>query len=419
MAGVQRNVERIFDISQRTEEGYVPVRTGNLRRSGYVQRHENGARVGYAAPYACIAYLNKHNVLLANGKTIKATKLRPGDTVRTLSGQAREVIAIQKQERGAKKILEIRTESGKTIYVTDNHLIPTADGELKPAGKLTLNDALLVESTVEEPSIVCELCGQTFKRMSRTHLVLKHQMSMAAYKEQYGTLGVFNTTPRGVWNQGATKESDPRIARAAEHLKTATSFKKDATRAKMRLNHWSKRGSYTPNNYKPENHTSVCRWCGEEARGYVFCGQEHALQWRRIRYSGENNPNYNKHNSRKNGTIRGGYRADLEHYVRSTWEANFGRILKLCGIKYAYEPSRFVLSDGRTYCPDFYVFDWDTYVEVKGWERDNKYAVAVLEYPEVNFAWLGVKQYTELEKALGKSVPGWEYKWRRSKKSVS
>jgi len=48
--GIQRNGDRVFDISQ--QEGYVPVDTGFLKASGYVERKKNGVKIGYRADYA-------------------------------------------------------------------------------------------------------------------------------------------------------------------------------------------------------------------------------------------------------------------------------------------------------------------------------------------------------------------------------
>ena len=48
-----------------------------------------------------------------------------------------------------------------------------------------------------------------------------------------------------------------------------------------------------------------------------------------------------------------GFRKGLEHYFRSTLEANFARVLVLAGIAYEYEPKVFKLPNGKTYTPDF------------------------------------------------------------------
>lgn len=78
-----------------------------------------------------------------------------------------------------------------------------------------------------------------------------------------------------------------------------------------------------------------------------------------------------------NGAGRGicGFRRGLDHYCRSTLEANFARILLLEGIPYEYEPRMFVLPSGGQYTPDFRLMrplrdlvpaGW---VELKGWRK--------------------------------------------------
>jgi hypothetical protein len=53
--------------------------------------------------------------------------------------------------------------------------------------------------------------------------------------------------------------------------------------------------------------------------------------------------------------------------MRSGWEIEFAVALDAVGLRWLYEPSRLLLSDGRTYIPDFYVEEWRQYVEIKGW----------------------------------------------------
>ena len=69
------------------------------------------------------------------------------------------------------------------------------------------------------------------------------------------------------------------------------------------------------------------------------------------------------------GNSKRGYRNDLKQFFRSTWEANFARILNYQGIKYEYELTIFKTPLGF-YTPDFYLSDQDIYVEMKGWEGD-------------------------------------------------
>lgn len=59
-------------------------------------------------------------------------------------------------------------------------------------------------------------------------------------------------------------------------------------------------------------------------------------------------------------TIYNGYK------FRSRLEARWAVFFDSLGIRYEYEPEGFVLSDGTYYLPDFYLPDFDMWVEVKG-----------------------------------------------------
>lgn len=52
---------------------------------------------------------------------------------------------------------------------------------------------------------------------------------------------------------------------------------------------------------------------------------------------------------------------------RSKMELRFAEYLDREQLTWSYEPHRLLLSDGHTYKPDFWVDEWATYVEVKGW----------------------------------------------------
>lgn len=58
-------------------------------------------------------------------------------------------------------------------------------------------------------------------------------------------------------------------------------------------------------------------------------------------------------------TIYDGYR------FRSRLEARWAVFFKYSGIRYIYETEGFRLSDGTTYLPDFYLPDYNAYVEIK------------------------------------------------------
>lgn len=50
------------------------------------------------------------------------------------------------------------------------------------------------------------------------------------------------------------------------------------------------------------------------------------------------------------------------------WERGVARWLDAQGLTWTYESDTLLLSDGRSYVPDFWVYEWRTYLEVKGWE---------------------------------------------------
>ena len=106
-------------------------------------------------------------------------------------------------------------------------------------------------------------------------------------------------------------------------------------------------------------------------------GVERAAQMRErasARFKGAGNPMYGRTHEGRTAYSAAGFRKDLGHYVRSSWEADFARVLKYLGINYQYEPRRFTLSraDGATltYAPDFFVPESRCFYEVKGWMDD-------------------------------------------------
>lgn len=103
----------------------------------------------------------------------------------------------------------------------------------------------------------------------------------------------------------------------------------------------------------------------------------------------------------KNPTTRyiHGFYKDVGHYVRSGWELNFARILKLLNRKYDYEPKSFILSDGRTYTPDFYMHKNGYFYEIKGmWRKDakDKFITFKREYPNIKIKLINRKKYFKI-----------------------
>lgn len=86
-----------------------------------------------------------------------------------------------------------------------------------------------------------------------------------------------------------------------------------------------------------------------------------------------------------NGTIKiklngiTGYRTDLNpsYYFKSAFEADFARFLNYVGISYVYESKTFEVNNSF-YTPDFYLDQFNLYIELKGTDR-KKYADIMLK----------------------------------------
>lgn len=114
---------------------------------------------------------------------------------------------------------------------------------------------------------------------------------------------------------------------------------------------------------------------------YVRCTSNRAL----VSELATSNPNWTQ------GQIYDG------HFMRSRDEVKYARYLDRLVIPYEYQEHRFpYLHDGRwrMYVPDFFVPEFDTFVEIKGWNdgllplklqsvRDNGFSIEVLRPEEV------------------------------------
>jgi predicted nuclease of restriction endonuclease-like RecB superfamily len=56
--------------------------------------------------------------------------------------------------------------------------------------------------------------------------------------------------------------------------------------------------------------------------------------------------------------------------MRSSWELNFAKWCDLSGIEWVYESKTFELGN-TTYTPDFYLPEFDLWIEIKGYWRDD------------------------------------------------
>jgi len=62
-------------------------------------------------------------------------------------------------------------------------------------------------------------------------------------------------------------------------------------------------------------------------------------------------------------------KSGTRYWMKSSWERIFAAFLDFENLKWEYESTRFKLED-KTYIPDFYIKEWDLFVEVKGYLDD-------------------------------------------------
>lgn len=122
---------------------------------------------------------------------------------------------------------------------------------------------------------------------------------------------------------------------------------------------------------------------------------------------------------------KGSYRKDLKMYFRSSWEANYARMLNFEKIEWEYEKRQFTFyhPDGTidfVYTPDFYI---GYLIEIKGHAESSKKWTCncnrcvrdkekmdrfSAEYPDTRLEMIGKKEYKELVKKYAGQVPKWE-----------
>ncbi len=130
-----------------------------------------------------------------------------------------------------------------------------------------------------------------------------------------------------------------------------------------------------------------------------FKGKKHSIKTRKIlsikakeRFKNpRNHPRFGKTSHGKWGKYKG-------IYMRSSYETKFAQFLDLSGYKWEYESTTFDLGNS-TYTPDFYISEWDLYIEIKGWWRDDakeKYSRFKKLYPKQTIKLLMKEELKEI-----------------------
>lgn len=108
-----------------------------------------------------------------------------------------------------------------------------------------------------------------------------------------------------------------------------------------------------------------------------------------------------------------GIRLDVNPNINfySTWEANMARVYNLVGLKWQYAPKIFDLGE-HTYRPDFYLPDFDTYVEVKNYMSEysfNRDRTFRKVFPNIKLDLILKDKYIEIKENYKRLVENWEY----------
>jgi hypothetical protein len=130
---------------------------------------------------------------------------------------------------------------------------------------------------------------------------------------------------------------------------------------------------------------TIFKLWGVEIRHGFDVVTEQVKEFRSSRVTGVLNP-WSDPECRENINCNGiqGYyeRSDGELvWLRSSWEYIYAKWLDAKNINWKFEVRQFVLSDGTSYRPDFFIYENNVLnhvVEVKGWNRERLYKVDLL-----------------------------------------
>lgn len=109
---------------------------------------------------------------------------------------------------------------------------------------------------------------------------------------------------------------------------------------------------------------------------------------------------------------KNGIRIDIDPIINfySTWEANVARVFNLVNIRWKYAPKIFDL-DEHTYRPDFYLSDFDSFVEVKNFmgeyslQRDRLFRK---KYPNIKLDLIMKGDYLNIRDNYKELIGNWE-----------
>jgi len=211
----------------------------------------------------------------------------------------------------------------------------------------------------------------------------------------------------GEYNRGLGKTCSPRCrniligntlsgrAKSAEHRKKLSEALKGKVKGKDNSNYgnryteetkkkisnkirefYRKNPTYKSKGFTGKKHTDKTKAVMSKRRK----GIKKSIEFKK-KVSGKNSYRYGKPPAHGKGEwyIR---KDKTKIWMRSSYEIKFAKWLDRKNLTWQYEPKRFYLKD-RTYAPDFYVKEWNKWIEIKGWFH-KRHQETIRQFKELN-----------------------------------
>jgi len=236
------------------------------------------------------------------------------------------------------------------------------------------------------------------------------RIAASAIKSSETNKKIFAEGKRKCWNEGLTAKIDERVAAQGKNT-----WNKDISKEEY-LTHYENNKMWNTGLTKEtsesiklgaEKLSIIIKEQYEKGRISSFKGKTHTDKTKKIlSLKASLRPHTN------NNISKSGYREDLGHFVRSSWEANICRLLKFFGKEYKYEPQIFELTDILRYKPDIFIPKNNLYFEIKGYmtnEAKRKVHLFKEKYPELKLVVIEKEVYKKLYYQYGSLIPNWEF----------
>ena len=240
----------------------------------------------------------------------------------------------------------------------------------------------------------CKICGKKMNKFGK-HLFSEHSLTLKEYYDKYIKLsseGLCMNCGKETSFNFAKRCYNVFCSRKCSNMCNIFNFRKGVHR-------------------KDLIHT--CKICSKE----FYSKSKNSIYCSRKCYSLDLDKNFNsskfclgQKNVNPHGHGKFGFREDLNQYFRSTWEANFARILNLLGIKWEYEKNRVHLGSCSTVI-DFWLPELYLNIEVKGARfgtRDRKLQLLYSQQPNFPIKVVDGEVYKTLTNMYKNSIVRWE-----------